>query len=126
MSATDVAPLQVWAQAYDNPIPGFKTVTTTNLRLWDAVPCSEFDLAAFNAGDYDKVCAAVSQDTGLSRRSHWRFGRCNRAARLWAWQSPNAWPSLGEVDGMQSQEEAEVNQSVHARGLQSASCSTHA
>ncbi|MEW5319329.1 MAG: hypothetical protein WDW38_010488 [Sanguina aurantia] len=46
---------QVWAQAYDNPIPGFKTVTTTNLRLWDAVPCSEFDLAAFNAGDYDKA-----------------------------------------------------------------------
>lgn len=27
----------------------------SNLRLWDALPSSEFDLAAFNAGDYTKV-----------------------------------------------------------------------
>ncbi len=46
---------QVIAQAFDNPIPGFKTPTVGNLRLWDAVPVTEFDLAAFNAGDYDKV-----------------------------------------------------------------------
>ena len=46
---------QVYAQAYDNPIPGFKTPTVGNLRLWDALPVTEFDLAAFNAGDYDKV-----------------------------------------------------------------------
>lgn len=47
--------MQVWAQAYDNPIPGFNTPTTGNLRLWDALPLSEFDLTAFNAGDYDRV-----------------------------------------------------------------------
>lgn len=47
--------LQVIAQAYDNPIPGFQTPTVSNLRLWDALPVTEFDLAAFNAGDYDKV-----------------------------------------------------------------------
>lgn len=46
---------QVIAQAYDNPIPGYKTPTVGNLRLWDALPVTEFDLAAFNAGDYDKV-----------------------------------------------------------------------
>lgn len=48
--------MQVWAVAYDNPIPGFRTPTCSNLRLWDAQPLEEFDLTAFNAGDYDKVC----------------------------------------------------------------------
>mmetsp|Transcript_21955 Transcript_21955/g.37564 ORF Transcript_21955/g.37564 Transcript_21955/m.37564 type:complete len:868 (-) Transcript_21955:290-2893(-) len=46
---------QVDAMAYDNPIPGYGTTTTTNLRLWDAQPLSEFDLASFNAGDYEKA-----------------------------------------------------------------------
>ncbi|KAG1660964.1 hypothetical protein FOA52_005589 [Chlamydomonas sp. UWO 241] len=46
---------KVIAQAYDNPIPGFQTPTVSNLRLWDAEPINEFDLAAFNAGDYDKA-----------------------------------------------------------------------
>jgi hypothetical protein len=46
---------QVIAVAYDNPIPGYATPTTSNLRLWDAEPVEEFDLTAFNAGDYDKV-----------------------------------------------------------------------
>ncbi len=45
---------KVIAQAYDNPIPGYKTPTVGNLRLWDALPVTEFDLTAFNAGDYDK------------------------------------------------------------------------
>ena len=56
---------QVIAQAYDNPIPGYKTPTVGNLRLWDALPVTEFDLAAFNAGDYDKVtddCCLISDD----------------------------------------------------------------
>jgi starch phosphorylase len=43
------------AVAYDNPIPGYNTTTTSNLRLWDAAPISEFDLEAFNSGDYEKV-----------------------------------------------------------------------
>ncbi|GLC52978.1 Transcription factor [Pleodorina starrii] len=46
---------KVIAQAYDNPIPGFDTPTTSNLRLWDAMPLTEFDLGAFNAGDYDRA-----------------------------------------------------------------------
>lgn len=52
----DVAvPLQVYAQAYDNPIPGYKTSTVGNLRLFEALPVAEFDLDAFNEGAYDKA-----------------------------------------------------------------------
>lgn len=45
------------AVAYDNPIPGFDTYNTINLRLWKAAPSREFDLVSFNQGDY---VAAVS------------------------------------------------------------------
>jgi hypothetical protein len=46
---------QVMAVAFDNPIPGWRTPTVTNLRLWDAEPLTEFDLQAFNAGEYEAV-----------------------------------------------------------------------
>lgn len=42
----------VMAVAYDNPVPGYDTFNTINLRLWRAAPSSEFDLSSFNAGDY--------------------------------------------------------------------------
>ena len=45
---------EVAAVAYDNPIPGFGTSNTINLRLWSAKPSKEFDLEAFNTGDYVK------------------------------------------------------------------------
>ena len=47
--------------AYDNPIPGFQTNNTINLRLWAAKPDREFDLEAFNTGDYVQVplCAVA-------------------------------------------------------------------
>jgi len=41
--------------AYDNPIPGYGTNNTINLRLWAAKPDREFDLEAFNTGDYIQV-----------------------------------------------------------------------
>ncbi|GAB4829065.1 Transcription factor stp1 [Ancistrocladus abbreviatus] len=42
--------------AYDVPIPGYKTKTTINLRLWSTkVGSKEFDLRAFNAGEHDKA-----------------------------------------------------------------------
>ena len=47
--------LQVTAVAYDNPIPGYHTNNTINLRLWAAKPDREFDLEAFNTGDYVQV-----------------------------------------------------------------------
>ncbi|XP_072951268.1 alpha-1,4 glucan phosphorylase L isozyme, chloroplastic/amyloplastic isoform X1 [Typha angustifolia] len=44
------------AVAYDVPIPGYKTKTTINLRLWSTkVPSEDFDLAAFNAGQHTKA-----------------------------------------------------------------------
>ncbi|KAA8530419.1 hypothetical protein F0562_005128 [Nyssa sinensis] len=47
------------AVAYDVPIPGYKTKTTINLRLWSTKVPSEFlDLYAFNAGEHTKACEA--------------------------------------------------------------------
>ncbi len=45
----------VTAVACDNPVPGFNTLNVLNLRLWRAVPSTEFDLESFNAGDYMKA-----------------------------------------------------------------------
>ena len=42
----------VMAVAYDNPVPGFDTFNTINLRLFRAAPAREFDLASFNSGNY--------------------------------------------------------------------------
>eukprot|EP00271_Cylindrocystis_brebissonii_P014161 TRINITY_DN35420_c0_g1_i1.p1 TRINITY_DN35420_c0_g1~~TRINITY_DN35420_c0_g1_i1.p1 ORF type:complete len:1046 (+),score=242.32 TRINITY_DN35420_c0_g1_i1:158-3295(+) len=49
----------VEAVAYDNPIPGYLTNNTINLRLWAAKPSGEFDLQSFNTGDY--VTAILSK-----------------------------------------------------------------
>ncbi|OVA10799.1 Glycosyl transferase [Macleaya cordata] len=47
------------AVAYDVPIPGYKTKTTINLRLWSTkVPSEGFDLHAFNSGDHVKAIEA--------------------------------------------------------------------
>ncbi|XP_021902336.1 LOW QUALITY PROTEIN: glycogen phosphorylase 1-like [Carica papaya] len=50
---------QVWvpgetveAVAYDNPIPGFGTRNTINLRLWAAKPSDQSDMESYNTGDY--------------------------------------------------------------------------
>ena len=45
----------VLAEAYDNPIPGYNTFNSINLRLWKSVPTREFDFGAFNTGDYFKA-----------------------------------------------------------------------
>jgi len=48
------------AGAYDVPIPGYKTKTTINLRLWSTkVPSEGFNLKAFNAGEHAKACEAL-------------------------------------------------------------------
>ena len=50
----------ITAVAYDVPIPGYKTKTTINLRLWSTKVSSEyFDLGAFNAGDHARAFAAT-------------------------------------------------------------------
>lgn len=48
------------AVAYDVPIPGYKTKTTINLRLWSTkAPSGDFDLSAFNAGEHTKAYEAL-------------------------------------------------------------------
>ena len=56
----------VMAMAYDNPIPGFDTYNTINLRLWKAVPDREFDLKSFNEGDYLKAVEARQRAESIS------------------------------------------------------------
>lgn len=49
----------ITAVAYDIPIPGYKTKTTINLRLWSTKLAAEvFDLRAFNDGDHAKAYEA--------------------------------------------------------------------
>ncbi|XWS18435.1 hypothetical protein CRYUN_Cryun32bG0043600 [Craigia yunnanensis] len=42
----------VEAVAYDNPIPGYGTRNTINLRLWAAKPSDHHNLESYNTGDY--------------------------------------------------------------------------
>lgn len=61
ITPTTPTPHQVIAEAYDNPIPGYDTPTSTNLRLWDALPEHEFNLDAFNAGEYEKATVEANR-----------------------------------------------------------------
>ncbi|KAL2484676.1 Alpha-glucan phosphorylase 1 [Abeliophyllum distichum] len=50
------------AVAYDVPIPGYKTKTTLNLRLWSTKVAAEiFDLHAFNTGEHAKAYEALKR-----------------------------------------------------------------
>ncbi|XP_051122029.1 alpha-1,4 glucan phosphorylase L-2 isozyme, chloroplastic/amyloplastic-like isoform X2 [Andrographis paniculata] len=50
------------AVGYDVPIPGYKTQTTINLRLWSTKISSEgFNLQAFNAGEHTKAYEAMTR-----------------------------------------------------------------
>ena len=42
----------VLAEAYDNPLPGYDTFNSINLRLWKSIPTNEFSFDLFNKGDY--------------------------------------------------------------------------
>jgi starch phosphorylase len=46
---------KVYAQAYDNPVPGFETKTVGNLRLFEALPETELDMEQFNEGNFAKA-----------------------------------------------------------------------
>ncbi|KAI3779142.1 hypothetical protein L2E82_08683 [Cichorium intybus] len=52
----------IMAVAYDVPIPGYKTKTTINLRLWSTkVGPENFNLNAFNNGDHPKAYEALKR-----------------------------------------------------------------
>ncbi|KAH0923730.1 hypothetical protein HID58_023748 [Brassica napus] len=48
------------AVAYDVPIPGYKTKTTINLRLWSTkAPSADFDLSSYNSGKHTEAAQAL-------------------------------------------------------------------
>jgi glycogen phosphorylase len=55
------------ATAYDTVIPGFATTATNTLRLWSARATDEFDLSAFNQGDYRRAVEAKNTSEHVSR-----------------------------------------------------------
>ncbi|SGY79236.1 BQ5605_C008g05082 [Microbotryum silenes-dioicae] len=59
--------LDVLAIPYDLPIPGFKTNNTNNIRLWSSKPKKSFDLAAFNAGDYEAAVREAGEAENITR-----------------------------------------------------------
>ncbi len=57
----------VIAMAYDTPIPGFRTTTVNNMRLWSASSSRDFDLGYFNEGNYIKAVEAEVGSENISR-----------------------------------------------------------
>ena len=58
---------EVMAMAYDTPIPGYKTNTANNLRLWAAKASRDFDLGFFNEGNYIKAVEHKNESENLSK-----------------------------------------------------------
>jgi len=56
----------VQAMAYDNPIPGFDTFNTNSLRLWRALPSTEFDLDSFSDAKFTDAVEARRRAEDLS------------------------------------------------------------
>ncbi|KAM0788793.1 hypothetical protein ACM66B_002882 [Microbotryomycetes sp. NB124-2] len=57
----------VLAVPYDMPIPGYRTDNANNIRLWSSRAKQSFNLAAFNAGDYDAAVAEASSAENICR-----------------------------------------------------------
>mgnify|MGYP000462216277 CR=1 FL=1 len=58
---------RVRAMAYDTLVPGFDTSTVLTLRLWAAKASAEFDLGAFNAGQYGRAVSDKNQSENVNR-----------------------------------------------------------
>ncbi|KAF2077976.1 hypothetical protein CYY_000700 [Polysphondylium violaceum] len=56
----------VQAIAYDAPIPGYATTNTNNIRLWSSKPHKEFDLDAFNGGNYLSAVEAKQRSENIT------------------------------------------------------------
>jgi starch phosphorylase len=57
----------VLAVPYDVPISGYHNKTVNSLRLWDAQPVEDFDLNAFNEGNFLKAVQSKSQAESISQ-----------------------------------------------------------
>ena len=58
---------KVKAVPYDTPVPGYKTNTVNNLRLWKAEASEAFNFEAFNAGNYDRAVAEKMSSETISK-----------------------------------------------------------
>jgi len=52
---------------YDMPIAGYESGTVNTLRLWAARASEEFDLAVFNAGDYERAVFDKNSGESISK-----------------------------------------------------------
>ncbi len=57
----------VIAVAYDTPVPGYRSNTVNNLRLWGARSSDEFNLDYFNHGDYERAVADQIDSETISK-----------------------------------------------------------
>ncbi|MGE5350508.1 MAG: glycogen/starch/alpha-glucan phosphorylase [Acidobacteriota bacterium] len=57
----------VFAVAYDIPVPGYKTQTVNNLRLWQAKATSEFNFKEFNSGNYMAAVESKNKSENISK-----------------------------------------------------------
>ena len=57
----------VYALAYDVPIPGYKNQTVNNLRLWQAKAAIDFEFSDFNKGNYVESVAKKNDSETISK-----------------------------------------------------------
>ena len=57
----------VFALAYDVPVPGYGTDTVNNLRLWQAKSTNEFDFQYFNSGNYMAAVGDKNKSENISK-----------------------------------------------------------
>ena len=57
----------ILAVAYDVPIPGFRTNTVNNLRLWQAKATHEFSFKEFNSGNYVASVQKKNESENISK-----------------------------------------------------------
>jgi glycogen phosphorylase len=57
----------VLAVAYDVPVPGYKTNTVNNLRLWEAKATKSFSFEDFNSGNYLAAVESKNSSENISK-----------------------------------------------------------
>ncbi len=57
----------VYALAYDVPVPGYKNQTVNNLRLWQAKAAIDFEFSDFNKGNYVESVANKNDSETISK-----------------------------------------------------------
>jgi len=57
----------VYAMAFDTPIPGYRNDVVNTLRLWSAKSSREFDLGHFSSGDYVRAVEDKTNSENISK-----------------------------------------------------------